>query len=61
MAQGLSDHIRFANLLFENLKAATASYYSKKTYKTDAAKQAKLKYELDKVKNVYDETFLGKK
>jgi peptidoglycan hydrolase-like protein with peptidoglycan-binding domain len=60
-SQGLSDHIKFANLLFENLKTGTANYYGRMSYKTDADKQSKIKSELEKVGRVYDKTFLGKK
>ncbi|HZI25715.1 MAG TPA: hypothetical protein VFD46_11580, partial [Chryseolinea sp.] len=59
--QGITDYVKFANLLLENLKSATASYYGKKSYKTENDKQAKIKYELDKVRRVHEKAFLGKK
>ena len=59
--QSVNDYVKFANFLLENLKSGTANYYGKKSYKTENDKQAKLKYELDKVRSVYEKAFLGKK
>jgi len=60
-SQGINDHVKFANLLHDNLKTGTANYYGNMSYKNEAAKQAKLKYELEKLERVHGETFLGKK
>lgn len=60
-AQGINDDQKFAHLLLEQLKIGTESFYKNKTYKTETQRQAKVKYELEKVGRVFDKTFLGKK
>lgn len=60
-AQNINDDQKFAHLLLEQLKISTESFYKNKTYKSETERQAKVKYELEKVGRIFDKTFLGKK